>query len=922
MPKRPSRPAATARWPLVGRWAELDLVTAALRDRASRGVLVSGPPGVGKSRFAEECLALAAAAGRTTVRAVASRTAAEVPLGALLHLLPAELRSGPVDPRALFGQVAGSFRAASAKALPPVLMVDDLHLLDATSVHLLGQLLDAAAVFLIGTLRTDAPVPDQVMTLTGSSGGRIVELDLGDLSEEALDSLLNQVLRGALAGGTVAELWAAGQGNPLYTRELVLGALAAGQLAADSGVWRLTGPLSSTPRLTELVAARVAELPPAARRALELLALVEPAGLAELEPLAGAEMVTSMERAGLIAVRSDRRRRQVRLAHPLYGEVLQRRLPVLTRRRLLLQHADRIEQLGSRRREDPLRIATWRLAATGTADPALLLRAATLARYGHDHAEVERLARAALAELPSGDSATAARLLLGEALYELGSFADADAVLEVAQAEAADERQLVQIATTRARILIDDLRADEALAANRAARARVTGSDARYELLAFEATLLTFAGQPIAALAVLEQLGPAVDLRTRARRAIPEALALAAVGRFETAVSVTREGFAAHMELGEQLAIAHPGTHLITQAYALAQAGRLAAATELASAGYQMARKDRSPIGQIWFSVHLGRCALQAGKPATARGWLAEASALCRRYGFRGPHRHALSPLAVAAAWLGDIDTARAAVAELDSPGEYGFHRAEQDVGRAWAAWLAGDVHDAREIARAAATSAAGQGYRASEAWLLHDLARLGDPAGARGRLAELGELCEGPLVRTYALHAAAKAAGDAVRLTEAGERFEDMGMALLAAEAMTAAANAFRGRGEAGPAASRRARADSLAAGCEGARTPALVAETAVQPLTRREREVAVLASQLLSSKDIAERLRLSVRTVDAHLQNAYGKLGVARRDQLSGVLTGLGISEASSSSPDSPEATGSSARTRPRRGFPGDGG
>ena len=40
----------------------------------------------------------------------------------------------------------------------------------------------------------------------------------------------------------------------------------------------------------------------------------------------------------------------------------------------------------------------------------------------------------------------------------------------------------------------------------------------------------------------------------------------------------------------------------------------------------------------------------------------------------------------------------------------------------------------------------------------------------------------------------------------------------------------------------------------------------------------MATLAAQGESSKDIAERLYLSVRTVDNHLQNVYSKLGVSQ--------------------------------------------
>ena len=56
---------------------------------------------------------------------------------------------------------------------------------------------------------------------------------------------------------------------------------------------------------------------------------------------------------------------------------------------------------------------------------------------------------------------------------------------------------------------------------------------------------------------------------------------------------------------------------------------------------------------------------------------------------------------------------------------------------------------------------------------------------------------------------------------------------------------------------------------------------------LTRREREIAELAALGLSSRQIAERLVVSVRTVDNHLQRVYRKLGIARRAELPGLVS-----------------------------------
>jgi DNA-binding CsgD family transcriptional regulator len=53
-------------------------------------------------------------------------------------------------------------------------------------------------------------------------------------------------------------------------------------------------------------------------------------------------------------------------------------------------------------------------------------------------------------------------------------------------------------------------------------------------------------------------------------------------------------------------------------------------------------------------------------------------------------------------------------------------------------------------------------------------------------------------------------------------------------------------------------------------------------RPLTAREREIASIACRGLTSREIAEQLFLSERTVEAHLAHVYGKLGVRSKTEL----------------------------------------
>jgi DNA-binding CsgD family transcriptional regulator len=56
--------------------------------------------------------------------------------------------------------------------------------------------------------------------------------------------------------------------------------------------------------------------------------------------------------------------------------------------------------------------------------------------------------------------------------------------------------------------------------------------------------------------------------------------------------------------------------------------------------------------------------------------------------------------------------------------------------------------------------------------------------------------------------------------------------------------------------------------------------------PLSRRERETALLAAQGASNAQIAEALYVSTRTVECHLYAAFRKLGITRRHQLAQAL------------------------------------
>src|SRR6516164_1116368 len=544
------------RWPIVGRGPDLAAFERVLSSGRDAGLVIHGRIGVGKTRLAEECARLAAAAGHPAERVAGSRSTALVPLGAVAGLLGGS-GSGPggLDTAALFEHSRQALhRRYGGRRL--VTVADDVSLLDSASLALLGYLAAHGTIFLIATVRSGETVPDLVASLWRE--GRLERVDLEDLSRADLDTLLHAVLGGPVEAGTGREFWQVTRGNPLYVRELVLGCLASGTLVERAGVWHLEGPVPATARLADLVEQRIGCLSAEARSVVELLAVCEPLELGYLETVAPEGVLESLERAGLVTIAiADG---AVRLAHPLHGTVIRAAMPGSRTRAILLAQASRVEAANSTDRV-ALRIAMWRLDAGGRPDPAVLVRGAHLARYANDFRVVRRLIEA----VPGGQLDSVGSLLLGEALYELGDFDAAELILARGQQLPSSEPVALRLAVSRAKNAQWGLCEPEAaLAINAAAAAVITSPPLAEELVADEASVLTFSGYPGRALAVLERITGG-DRRTRVVRAIAGAPALAMTGRTTEAVREAEDGYADHVALGDELAIAHPAMHIVNQ---------------------------------------------------------------------------------------------------------------------------------------------------------------------------------------------------------------------------------------------------------------------------------------------------------------------------------------------------------------------
>jgi DNA-binding CsgD family transcriptional regulator len=205
-----------------------------------------------------------------------------------------------------------------------------------------------------------------------------------------------------------------------------------------------------------------------------------------------------------------------------------------------------------------------------------------------------------------------------------------------------------------------------------------------------------------------------------------------------------------------------------------------------------------------------------------------------------------------------------------------------REQARAWVADCAGRVDAAADLLSALARRLHADGFAGHELSALHDLVRLGRPELAGVRITELAGRVDGQLAALIARHAGGLAARDADAFLRVADEYTGQGLRLYAAEAAAQAVTALRAR-RSPRAAGVSARLGELLAGCD-ARTPAL---TASRPaLTEREGQIARLAAAGVPSREIADRLFLSTRTVDNHLTHVYTKLGVTRRTELAAAL------------------------------------
>ena len=913
----PFSPAGATDDGLVGRAAELsaageflDLIPA-----GAASLTLEGEAGIGKSMLWETVGQRAEARGWVVLRSRASQSEARVSFVGLcdlfapvrddvlaqlpepqhVALLAALARggssSGLIDQRTL-GLAVLSLVRELAQSASVLVAVDDVQWLDAASASLLR--------FAFRRLR-DEPVGLLVAVRPGATGTDAVELavagernrtlPVGPMSVAALQVMLRDRFGQSFPRPTMLQIADVSGGNPFFASEIARELLRVGAVAPG-------GALPVPADLRALVAARLRRLPAGTRD--ELLAVAALAGPSIR--LLDESLLAPAEEAEVVRVGPDGR---IAFTHPLLAAAVYssasgpRRRLVHGRLAAVVEDAEERawhRALAATSPDETVAEALEEGAARARARGGwisaaeMMERAVELTPGGDSALRLRRGVRGALYRMQAGDREGArvvlerllevapagplrgdVRRLLAEIQYSDGSFGESARLFEEALEETDDPKLagIAELGLAYVKVTMLDLPA----AARHARRAAELGAEAGLdgavaEALAAGAVVGVLRGRGVDREALeravrLEDPDRVVPLQAR-----PKSLAAIAL-LFDDRLSEAREALVdvwqGARERGEESDLALMLSWFVWLETLSGSYGR---AAEIAEEGLLLTDMTAHASGRCW--VLTQRCLLRAhvGLVDECRADGAQAAELAERVG-----------LAVALPWL----AAGRCLLELS-------------VGDAGAAWAA-----AEPLARLVEALGVGE---PTLALFVPDAAEalleLGETDRAEGLVASF-EAAAVRLRRSWAVGAAARCRGLVLAarddhdgaeaaLREALDVQSRGGRPFELARTQLALGRLQRRRNQRKAARETLAQASSAFTAL-GAHRFAEIANSesarigvrrAPDELTTGEQATAELAAEGLTNREIAARLFVSQKTVEANLARAYRKLGIRSRAQL----------------------------------------
>jgi DNA-binding CsgD family transcriptional regulator len=916
--------------PIRGRAGELKvigaLVTALVQGRG--GVLViEGPPGIGKSRLLTEVMALADKSGMRTLFGEAFEYQQTVPFFALfMATLGADPPVGDADALRRLGgsadlrywvvhDLADAIGAAAAET-PLAIMLEDIHWADNGTLMALRSLASArpgVPVLWVLTARTGAGGPAVQETLSVLQRADAAVVRVAAMSPSAVADMVCDAMQ-ANADESLLTLAAKAHGNPFLVSELVGGLGEEGRLNVSGG--RVVASGEALPRrLGASMQERLDHLSDGAGEVVRVAAVLPDrfsagllAAMLERQPASLMSAVREAVRADLLVEDEE----QLRFRHDLLRETTRQSLPQSLRRAMERQSASIMLSMGAAPAEVATQLA--RSAEPGDREAISALRQAAQSVGHSDAGAAADWSKRALDLLAAEDPehgllvAETVGLLNRASRYEEAEELAVAALSEVASTEEEAEirlrlptlnkhsvqrrveenRRALQLGdiseVTRARHLawlaynlaLHDQRGQRRAAANEAAAAAESTGD-------LEATIL--------ANLTLALLDDGEGYAGRALRRLEELCVLARTS------GVT----AAH-----DLAAIH-------YAMLLAVVGRLDDAAAQVADGIEQVRRERNAIALDIWTLNHGVVHLAAGRLSAARA-AAESVPPPQPAAVTEPDMIRMLILAEVAVRTDDRNLLQQMVNDAHDACSTG----SSVVGRgtahvlALAAWQRDDVHDAmRWLGDITLFGSPLWPQVLDQVILGARVASAAGDAGLRARVLQATELLERerpaiPLFTGVAGYARGILERDAQALVAAADVLQSSSRPLLYAAAAEDAGAELAHADRADEAVdqlnaafdtymehealadARRVGRELRGLGVERRIVSQSRAKTGWDSLTDSELTVVTLIAQGVTNRSVATQLHLSLHTVKTHVHNAFAKLGINSREQLTRLMRG----------------------------------
>ena len=918
--------------PIRGRAGELKVIGASVTAlvQGHGGVLViEGPPGIGKSRLVTEVMALADKGGVRTLFGEAFEYQQTVPFFALfMATLRADPPVGDADALRRLGgsedlrywvvhDLADAIGAAAAQ-MPLAIVLEDIHWADNSTLIALRSLATTdAPVLWVLTARTGAGGPAVQETLSVLQRADAAVVRVGAMSPGAVADMVCDAVR-ANADASLLNLAAKAHGNPFLVGELVGGLGEEGRLTVSGGRAVATGQALPR-RLGASMQQRLDQLSSDAGEVVRVAAVLPDrfsagllAAMLECQPASLVAAVAEAVRADLLVDDGD----QLRFRHDLLREATRQSLPQSLRRAMERQSASVMLGMGAAPAEVATQLA--RSAEPGDREAIDALRQAAQSVGHSDPSAAADLSRRALELLPADDPERG--LLVAETvglLNRASRYQEAEELAVAALSEVASPEQEAEI-RLRFPTIIKHTAQRRVEENRRALQLDDISEVTRARHLAWLAYNLAFN------LALHDQRGQ--------RRAAANEAAAAAASAGDLEATIVADVTLASLDSGEghagrsvrrleelcarSRASDVPAAHylaVIHYAMLLAVVGRLADAAAQVADGTQQARRERNAMAlDIWTTldgvVHLAAGRLSAARAATES--------------LPPPQRTGATPLdMVRTVVLAEVavrtDDRNLLQQMVNDARDAAYPIGSCVVGRgaahvlALAAWQCDDVHDAmRWLGDVTLFESPLWPQVLDQVILGARVASAAGDAGLRVRVLQAIEVLERerpaiPLFTGVAGYARGILERDAPALAAAADVLhasrpllyaaaaEDAGAELArtdhpdeAVDQLNAAFDSYMGHEALADA--RRVGRELRRLGVHRRIVSQPRAKTGWDSLTDSELTVVNLIAQGATNRSAAQRLHVSPHTVRAHLRNAFVKLGVSSRTELSKLVRG----------------------------------